>query len=242
MRRTAVVARDPVAARVMSAADGYDLAASTYDDWPWSRFWDRVETPLVREWLLSQPRGEVVDLGSGSGRYRRMIQELGNSYTGVDISKEMLAENRTKHREVKFKPPAVLISADVRHTKLASGAADSIICTRVLSHIGRPRDLFAEICRLLKPGGECFLSDIDPSHAYEYTHMPTPHGDVAIETYKHSWSAVAKAISDTRGLTLVRRDVHTPQTLHRGVTPLKLPNGRAAARRPLLDVFVLKRV
>jgi len=235
MRRTAAAVRDPVAARVMSAAEGYDLAAATYDDWPWSRFWDRVEMPLVREWLLAQPRGEVVDLGSGSGRYRRLIQEAGNSYTGVDISKKMLAENRTKHRDAIFLRPAVLVVADVRHTALASGVADSMICTRVLSHIAEPRDLFAEICRLLKPGGECFLSDIDPLHAYEYTHMPTPHGDVAIETYKHSWSALAQAITDTHGLTLQRREVHTPQTLHRGVTPLKLPNGRAAARRPLAE-------
>ncbi|HEY5093802.1 MAG TPA: class I SAM-dependent methyltransferase [Candidatus Eremiobacteraceae bacterium] len=240
MRRAAVVARDPVAARVMSAAEGYDLAASSYDEWPWSRFWDRVETPLVREWLVAQPRGEVVDLGCGSGRYRRLIQDLGNSYTGVDISKKMLAENRAKHRDVIATRTAVLVAADVRHTTLASGAAHSIVCTRVLSHIAEPRDLFAEICRLLIPGGECFLSDIDPSHAYEYTHMPTPHGDIAIETYKHSWPALAKAISDTSRLTVLRREVHTPQSLHPGATPLKLPNGRAAARRPLLDVCVLK--
>jgi hypothetical protein len=103
-----------------------------------------------------------------------------------------------------------------------------------------PRKVFREIRRLLKTGGECFISDIDPTHAYDYTHIPTPGGDVAIETHKHTWDALARSIADIGGLTVVRREVHTPQSLHSGATPFKLPNGRRAVRKPLLYVCVLR--
>jgi len=237
MKRSAVLRREPSAPKLLSAADGYDLAAPTYDAWAWSRFWDQVETPLVEAWLRSRPTGDVLDLGCGSGRYRRLVQGLGNRYTGVDVSEKMLEENRRKHLDF---APATLINADIARVPLPDAAADSILCTRVLSHVRAPRKVFREIRRLLKPGGECFLSDIDPTHAYDYTHIPTPGGDVAIETHKHTWEALARSIADIDGLTVVRREVHTPQSLHAGATPFKLPNGRRAVRKPLLDVFVLR--
>jgi ubiquinone/menaquinone biosynthesis C-methylase UbiE len=237
MKRSAVLRRESTAPKLLSAADGYDLAAQTYDAWAWSRFWDQVETPLVEAWLRSRPAGDVLDLGCGSGRYRTLIQELGNSYTGVDVSKKMLQENRLKHID---SAQATLINADIANVPLPDASAASIICTRVLSHVRAPRKVFREIRRLLKPGGECLLSDIDPAHAYDYTHIPTPGGDVAIETHKHTWDGLARSIADIDGLTVVRRDVHTPQSLHSGATPFKLPNGRRAVRKPLLDVFVLR--
>jgi ubiquinone/menaquinone biosynthesis C-methylase UbiE len=240
MKRSAVLRRESGAPRLLGAAEGYDLAAGTYDAWAWSRFWDQVETPLVEAWLRSRPTGDVLDLGCGSGRYRRLIQELGKSYTGVDVSKKMLEENLRKHRDIVDISPATLINGDIADVPLPDAAADSIICTRVLSHVRAPRKVFREIRRLLKPGGECFLSDIDPTHAYDYTHIPTPGGDVAIETHKHTWEALAKSIADIGGLTVVRRAVHTPQSLHSGATPFKLPNGRRAVRKPLLDVCVLR--
>lgn len=237
MKRSAVLRRESSAPKLLSAAEGYDLAASTYDAWAWSRFWDQVETPLVEAWLRSRPTGDVLDLGCGSGRYRRLVQELENSYTGVDVSERMLDENRRKHLDIS---PATLINADIARVPLPDAAADSILCTRVLSHVRAPRKVFREIRRLLRPGGECFLSDIDPAHAYDYTHIPTPAGDVAIETHKHTWETLARSIADIDGLTVVRRAVHTPQSLHSGATPFKLPNGRRAVRKPLLDISVLR--
>jgi len=240
MKRSAALRRDTAAPRLLSAAEGYDLAAATYDAWGWSRFWDQVETPLVEAWLRSRPTGDVLDLGCGSGRYRRLVQELGNTYTGVDVSEKMLEENRRKHGIASDLARSTLIRSDITNIPLPDASADSIICTRVLSHVRDPLKVFQEIRRLSKPGGECFVSDIDPTHAYEYTHIPTPDGDVAIETYKHTWVALAKSIADAGGLTVVRREVHTPQSLHSGATPFKLPNGRKAARKPLLDICVLK--
>jgi ubiquinone/menaquinone biosynthesis C-methylase UbiE len=241
MKRSAALRRDAAAPALLSAAEGYDLAAGTYDAWAWSRFWDQVETPLLDAWLHSRPAGNVLDLGCGSGRYRRLVQDLGNSYTGIDVSENMLEENRKKHGNADDVARATLIRSDITSIPLPDGSADSIVCTRVLSNVREPRKVFGEIRRLLKGGGECFVSDIDPTHAYEYTHIPTPGGDIAIETYKHSWEALAKSIADVGGLTVVRREVHTPQSLHSGATPFKLPNGRKAARKPLLDVCVLKR-
>jgi len=237
MKRSAVLRREPSAPKMLTAAEGYDLAAGTYDAWAWSRFWDQVETPLVEAWLRSRPSGTVLDLGCGSGRYRRLIQELKNSYIGVDVSEKMLEENQKKHGDL---AGAILINADITNVPQPDGAADSIVCARVLSHVRAPRKVFREIRRLLKTGGECFISDIDPTHAYDYTHIPTPGGDVAIETHKHTWDALARSIADIGGLTVVRREVHTPQSLHSGATPFKLPNGRRAVRKPLLDVCVLR--
>ncbi len=239
MKRSAVLTRDSAAPKLLGAADGYDLAAGTYDTWAWSRFWDEVETPLVEAWLRSRPVGDVLDLGCGSGRYRRLVQQLGNSYTGVDVSANMLEENRKKHRDADDLKRVRLIESDITRIPLPDACADSIICTRVFSHVREPRKVFREIRRLLRPRGECFLSDIDPAHAYDYTHIPTPGGDVAIETHKHTWAALARSIADI-GLTVVRREVHTPQSLHSGATPFKLPNGRRAVRKPLLDVYVLR--
>lgn len=238
MRRSAVLPKESSPAKVLTAAAGYDLAAPTYDAWSWSRFWDQVETPLVADWLRARPAGRVVDLGCGSGRYRALIEALGHAYTGVDVSRKMLDQNAKKHAGRGAKRGR-LICADMCACPLTTNFADSVLCTRVLSHIAEPADAFTEIDRILCPGGECFLSDIDPAHAYEYTHMPTPSGEVVIETYKHKWKDVVRAISRAKGLRLIRRSVYSRDALSFGVASMFGPKPRAPKDRPLLYVCVL---
>ena len=242
MRRTAAATRatTPGAPErlVLDAAAGYDVAARSYEEWSWSRFWDHAERPLVRDWLASQPVGVIADLGCGLGRYRDLMQRRGDDYIGVDISRKMLDKNRKKHRSLPGE--GRLIRADLRSLPLSDSSIDAALCTRVLSHVREPIESLREIARILKPGAQCLLTDIDPSHAYQYTHMPTPRGDVAIETYKHRWETLSRAVSAV-GLRVEHRSVLTPRDLHRGATPLRLPNGRVAQDKPLLYACVLEK-
>ena len=77
-----------------------------------------------------------------------------------------------------------------RHARPRQAAAaagfDAVLSTRVLSHLRCPSDAFAEMARVLAPGGVAILSNVDASHRYTATRLPIQDGHVVADTYKHT--------------------------------------------------------
>lgn len=106
----------------------------------------------------------VVDLGCGPATTLAMAAKLNPSteFIGVDLSSEMLEEARSHVDKQK------LTNVDFRHhdiTKLTSfpdDSVDSVVSTLVLHHlpdIDALDQTFAEISRVLKPGGGLYVVD-----------------------------------------------------------------------------------
>lgn len=104
----------------------------------------------------------VVDLGSGAGNdifVARTITGDSGKLIGIDFTQEMIEKanrNKTKlnAQNVEFK------LGDIENLPLENNIADVVISNCVLNLVPDKRKAFAEIYRVIKPGGHFCVSDI----------------------------------------------------------------------------------
>lgn len=183
------------ASRVLPVEAAYDLSARFYDDWSWQRFWRAHEYPVVRDVLERQRRGrkqalDLLDVGCGTGWYLEHLRDLCRDEVGVDLSGGMLAVAGNRL------PGILLKQSDARNLDFPPGRFDTIVCTRVLSHMTQVRPALCEMRRVLRRAGTLVLSNVDASHEYEVTRLPVATGHVRADTYKHGREEVFTTIED----------------------------------------------
>jgi ubiquinone/menaquinone biosynthesis C-methylase UbiE len=149
--------------RRRSTADHFDELADSYDvQIPEARrlaLLDR-KTAMMREALDAHgvgPRG--LDLGCGQGWYVRRMREMGFEVTGVDSSAGQVARSG---RHLSDEGLARLGSALA--IPEADASLDFVYTINVLHHLSSVEDqrrAFAEILRVLRPGGLLFLHEIN---------------------------------------------------------------------------------
>jgi demethylmenaquinone methyltransferase/2-methoxy-6-polyprenyl-1,4-benzoquinol methylase len=101
----------------------------------------------VRE--LALPAGSLVyDLACGTGDLCRELVTAGHRPVGFDFSHGMLRAARTD---------APLVEADILRLPVRDGAADGATCGFALRNVVSLEDLFAELARVVRPGGRIAL-------------------------------------------------------------------------------------
>jgi len=123
-----------------------------------------VEITKIRE---KQPIDTLYDLGSGSNReyLRKWLGVSGASaVTGVEPSAHMreLSEKTKRGDE-----PVKVIEGDWRHTSLPDASADMVVSRFSLHHLRDLREGYAELARILKPGGYAVISLPHPDYCRE---------------------------------------------------------------------------
>jgi demethylmenaquinone methyltransferase/2-methoxy-6-polyprenyl-1,4-benzoquinol methylase len=103
----------------------------------------------VRE--LRLPKGSLVlDLACGTGDLCRESLHAGYRALGFDFSHGMLTRARTE---------APLVEADILRLPVNDGRADGVTCGFALRNVVSLSDLFAELGRVVRPGGAIALLD-----------------------------------------------------------------------------------
>ncbi len=144
--------------RRVSAREGYDLWAETYDETPNpivlmdARHSVRVLTPIPGELVL--------DAGCGTGRNLQPLLDAGAYPVGVDFSAGMLA---VAH---KLYPDVPLVVADLQQPlPFADESFDAALCALVGEHLENLASLLLEFRRVLRPGGRLLFSVYHPELA-----------------------------------------------------------------------------
>ncbi len=104
--------------------------------------------------------GQLVDIGTGTGRMLELFAGHARSALGIDRSSEMLRLARVKLGETGT--DAELRQADLYALPLASGAADLAILHHVLHFAQQPAAAIAEAARVLGDGGRLLIADFAP--------------------------------------------------------------------------------
>lgn len=98
---------------------GWEPVADWYDGWVGqhgSHHHQQLAIPAVLDLLHPQPDDRVLDLGCGQGVLAASIADFGAHYTGIDISRKMIAIARQRHkRRGRF------LCGDVRHLQHMNG-------------------------------------------------------------------------------------------------------------------------
>lgn len=111
---------------------------------------------LLHRWALDKP--EFLDLGCGLGRHSILFGKNGFHVHCFDISQEAIAS--TKAWAEKEGLAFTYAVGDMLALPYGNASMDCIFCKNVISHTDTQgvRQAIAEIFRVLKPGGECYVT------------------------------------------------------------------------------------
>lgn len=186
---------------IVDVQQGYGEWVRTYEavvqDEMDLRLFERVTTV---DWAAV---GQILDLACGTGRIGAWLKQRTNApIDGVDLTPEMLdvARGKAIYRS--------LTVADVTQTGLPDAAYD--LCTQSLAdeHLPELKPLYAEVARILKPGGCFVIVGFHPQFlmAGVPTHFDRESGEpITIRSYVHLLSDHVKAARAV-GLSLAEMD------------------------------------
>jgi SAM-dependent methyltransferase len=115
----------------------------------WSTFWERTDLT-----------GKIVlDYGCGNGDFSKILAERGALVYGIDISPNLvdLARAATAGMGLNGRSPQFFVG-DAHHTPFESGMFDYVLGNGALHHLDLDK-AYAEIARVLKPGGKAVFQE-----------------------------------------------------------------------------------
>lgn len=122
--------------------------------------WPEVEA------FLSSVSGDVgLDLGCGNGRHTALLATVVERAVGLDLSRGLLDEARTKMREDGWR--GALVHGDAATIPLASNSVDVAVYVATLHHLPdreTRRESLRELDRVLADGGRALVSAWSTAH------------------------------------------------------------------------------
>jgi SAM-dependent methyltransferase len=122
----------------------------------------------IIENVTALKRGNLLDIGSGTGHFAGMMKNAGWLVKGIEINK--------KARDYSISKFGLEIISDDLISTLETNSFDCITLWHVLEHFHDLEKYISEILRLLKPGGLCIIA------------LPNCHSHDA-QYYKKYWAA-----------------------------------------------------
>jgi 2-polyprenyl-6-hydroxyphenyl methylase/3-demethylubiquinone-9 3-methyltransferase len=113
---------------------------------------------VAQRCALSQRR--VLDIGCGGGLLAEALARHRAHVSGIDLAPGMIEVARLHAHESQLQIDYHLCQAQ-QFADVAASPFDVITCMELIEHVPSPAQLLAAITRLLRPGGDLFVSTIN---------------------------------------------------------------------------------
>jgi len=115
-------------------------------------------------------RGDLVDLGCGSGELARHLVAAGYRVTGADIAPRMLGQAAAAdpQRAVRW----VALDPGWRRLPFPAASQDAVVAASVLEYVPDPGLVLSECARILRPGGVMVCTVPDLAHPVRWLEWP----------------------------------------------------------------------
>lgn len=152
-----------------SMAEAYELFNNSEDSYSYN-----IEWPCIKNLLPELRKKTVVDLGCGTGIFTFLLERFApEKITGIDLSEEMLKIAKKKADEMGSKAEFVAYDAS-KCADVINAPVDFVFSSTTSHYIENINELFENVAKSLKTGGECIFSIIHPLYSAMY---PIEHGD-----------------------------------------------------------------
>lgn len=150
---------------------------------------------------LPQAIGNLLDIGTGTGRMLELLGNRAARAVGIDVSPEMLAIARDRLANL---ANVQVRLGDLYRLSFANDAGfDAVIFHQVLHYLADPGAAVAEAARVMTPGGHLLIADFAP-HGLEFLRDDDAHRRLGFSDREvEGWFAGA-------GLTLAATDLIAP--------------------------------
>jgi 2-polyprenyl-6-hydroxyphenyl methylase/3-demethylubiquinone-9 3-methyltransferase len=119
--------------------------------------------PLRLDWIdqaIGLAGKRILDVGCGGGLLSEGMAVRGANVTGIDLSEKPLGVAKLHLLETGQKVDYRKISVEQLADEMP-GAFDAVTCLEMLEHVPNPSSVIAACARLVKPGGQVFLSTLN---------------------------------------------------------------------------------
>lgn len=146
------------AERARRAADFLRFNA---EDWARLRAVDVADAQINRiivDLLETDAIGDLIDIGTGTGRMLKLLGRYADSAVGVDISPEMLTVARSNLHAAGL-GKVMVRRADMYGLPYPDNSFDTVTMDHVLYQAEKPQRAISEAARILRPGGQFLIVD-----------------------------------------------------------------------------------
>lgn len=147
-------------ARAQRAADYFRRNAAKWDEIRTLYVDDAEVERQLLELLPSGEIGDLLDIGTGTGRIIEIFAPHVRRAVGVDLSHEMLLVARSKLERARLRN-CVVRHGDMYQLPLSSGSFDAVVVHQVLHYAEQPDAVVREAARVLRPGGRLLIVDFE---------------------------------------------------------------------------------
>jgi len=127
-----------------------------------------VETELLA--MLGDDRvGDVLDIGTGTGRMLEVLAPRCSQAEGIDTSRSMLGIARARLDKLALENCRVR-QGDMYELPFDGESFDTILFHQVLHYADDPEFAVTEAVRVLRPGGRLLITDFEPHDVEELRH------------------------------------------------------------------------
>lgn len=195
------------AERARSASDAFRRHGM---DWDEMRALDLpaagIEAALLA--LLPTHAGNLLDIGTGTGRLLELAADRVDRATGIDMSRDMLALARARLAERGLADRCAVRQADMYRLPFGDGAFDVAVLGMVLHYAEDPAAAVAEAARVTRPEGLLLIVDLAPHGRAElldrHAHRWPGFDDAAIAGWLGAAGCAPGAATEVAGPLHVR--------------------------------------
>lgn len=148
--------------KAVKKADQYNDPTYNYQDyWQGREYEHAAEELAIKRLLRGRKFNLAVDVGGGYGRLSKFLTNYSKKVILAEPSQQQLDIGKMYLKDTPQVDRKLWQAADL---KLKDGEADLVLVVRVLHHLPDPSAEFAEIARVLKPGGTFLLEFANDAH------------------------------------------------------------------------------
>lgn len=219
--------------RRVSAREGYDLWAKSYDETPNPVV--SMDARYTLKALAPQAGERILDAGCGTGRNFQPMIAARSRIVGIDFSLGMLRVARGRF------PDALLALADLQQPlPFRRGCFDAVLCALIGEHLDKLRAVMQGFYEVLKPAGRLVFSVYHPAMAKagKEAHFEKAGVEYRLGAYRHSVADYRNVIAEAGFSNILQYEYAGDEQL------VEAAPSKAARllRFPVLLIFVARKL